>query len=581
MYVKLQILPGIVKTETDYSQEGRYIDGDKVRFVRGLPQKIGGWEDSGIGPLDGKCRGIRAWRSNDGAQLLAFGTNSRVYVFRNNTLSDRTPADETGTLTDPFSVTSGSTSVTVTDATHGRAVGNVVQFSGATAVGGITIDGEYTVTSVPTSSTYTMTHSSAASSTATGGGTVSFVYLLGQGPSISSLSFGYGTGAYGGGSYGTPRTSGNQVFARTWTLDNFGEDLVACPRSGAIYWYDVSAAGSRLVTLGAGPSTAEGIFVTPERFLVAFGVDNNKLKVQWADQESLTDWTPSLTNQARSTVVSGGSRLIAGGAIRAGVSMLWSDTDCFSLLYTGDDFVFRADKQGSSAGIIGPKAWCEANGVAFWMGTNEFLMWNGFPQPIPNQEDIKRFVYDNLTAVQRDLVCCGFNAAFQEVWFWYPTGNDVDRYVAVNIRDWAWTVGSMARTAWQDEGVFSTPLAVDPDGAVYEHETGVDDDGAAMDSYIKAQLQDLNEGNDLFDIFGIIPDVKSQSGAMSAELYTLDKPNSSVVTDGPYSFTTSTDQIDTRASGRQAGFLMRSNVVGGNWRLGATRLDVRRAGGRR
>lgn len=234
MLTKLQFNPGVYKDDSPLTAEGFFVDADKVRFVRGKAQTISGWEAATTDPLTGVCRGIHSWLDNAGQACAGLGTHLSLHVYSDGDLYDITPVIDRGVLTNPFAVTDGQTAVTVTHAAHGLAVGQRVEFSNATTVGGITPDGEYSVSSILDDDTYVIEHSSAATSTdASGGGSVDFEYLLAPGNENGTGGSGYGTGAYGVGGYGSP--SDVEYFPRTWSIANWGQNLVANPRGGGIY----------------------------------------------------------------------------------------------------------------------------------------------------------------------------------------------------------------------------------------------------------------------------------------------------------------------------------------------------------
>jgi len=233
MLSKLEFQPGIVTDDTALASESTYADADNIRFVRDRPQTIGGWEAAGGGTFENPARGAHAWAALTGDRVVAFGTASKLYSFFGGAIKDITPEKATGTLVNPFSVTSGSDVVLVTDLDHGLTVGDVVSFRLVDAVGGLTLNGSYTVISVPTIDTYTIKAPSAATSTATGGGTLEFTAPLAMGLIDGVGGTGWGTGTYGTGLYG--QATGGDINPRVWSLDNWGSNLLAVPRNGALY----------------------------------------------------------------------------------------------------------------------------------------------------------------------------------------------------------------------------------------------------------------------------------------------------------------------------------------------------------
>ena len=248
---KIAFKPGVNKENTRYTNENGWYISEKVRFRQGTPEKIGGWQRISGDTFQGVCRLLWNWVTLSFDNLLAVGTNLKFYIERGGVYYDITPLRETATLTDPFTTTSGSAVVTVTDTSHGSTTGDFVTFSGASAVGGLTLNGNYQIT-VTGANTYTITAASNASSTATGGGTVTAKYEIPVGPAIQGAVIGWGSGGWGQGYWGIGIAGTEQL--RLWEAENWGEDLVFLPRGGALYYWDattgVSARGVELNTIG-------------------------------------------------------------------------------------------------------------------------------------------------------------------------------------------------------------------------------------------------------------------------------------------------------------------------------------------
>ena len=235
---KILFKPGVNREQTRYSTEGGWYESDKVRFRQGLPEKIGGWQRISSATFQGVCRSLWNWVTLGSVNLLGMGTNLKFYLEEGAAYNDITPLRATVALTDPFATVSGSPIVTVTDAAGGYLDGDFVTFSGATAVGGLTIDGEFQITYVTTGITYTITAASNATSTATGGGSVSAAYQINVGAAYAIPMTGWGAGTWGGGVWGTGLVSAESI--RLWSQQNFGEDLIFGPRNGPIYYWDAT-----------------------------------------------------------------------------------------------------------------------------------------------------------------------------------------------------------------------------------------------------------------------------------------------------------------------------------------------------
>ena len=235
---KILFKPGVNKENTRYTTEGGWYECDKVRFRQGNPEVIGGWNRLSTATFLGVCRSLWNWVLLDGRNIIGVGTNLKFYLQNGGVYNDITPIRDTVVLTNPFNTTNASTTVLVTDASHGCVTGDFVTFSGATAVGGLTIAGEFQVT-VLTTNTYNITATSQATSTAgPGGGTVTAAYQINVGPEAQVPLVGWGSGGWGLGTWGNG--AGSSIALRVWSQQNFGEDLVFNPRGGGLYYWDAS-----------------------------------------------------------------------------------------------------------------------------------------------------------------------------------------------------------------------------------------------------------------------------------------------------------------------------------------------------
>lgn len=588
MLRKIQFPPGVDRSSTAYHAEGRWFDMDNMRFYAGEPEKLGGWATLHDTAFLGVCRGITVWREFDETKenrRVAFGTHKKLYIYYAGDIIDITPLRDSGTLgTDPFTTTSGSTTVVVSDMSHGALQGDYVTFSGADPVGGITIDGEYEIDDLIDDDSYEITHSAAASSSATGGGTtVDYEYDINTGFEDTAFTFGYGIGGYGEGTYGTPSTTSNvTVSARTWTLAAWGENLLASHRRGNIYEWDPNTGGRAQLVANA-PTDNMAMFVTAEKHVVAVGASSSFMTVAWSDQADNTTWAAAADNQAGSQELGGGRQLLRGMSLGRGVNLIWSESDCFSMTFLPDsDLVFSFEKQGDGAGAIGPNSVAERSGVAFWMSQNDFYMYDGFPRPLPS-DAVRDYVFGDLNVFQGSKVYAGTNHQFGEVWWFYCSLNatEIDRCVVYNFREGFWWIGTVARTAWIDRSIYVNPIATSADGFLYIHEEGKNDDGATMEGFIKSAPFDVGDGDAKVDVFGIVPDYARAVGDIDVELDTKDKPNDTAVTNGPYTTTSSSTRVDTRANGRQVAIKFITNSLDGDLRLGAVRFDIQPAGRRR
>lgn len=592
----IEIPPGIVLSRSPYQAPGRWVAGNRYRFVDGQAEKLGGWGKGVLSALTGTCRAIHGWRDNDGNRRAAYGTHKKLQTVYNGTIYDLTPATGTGTLTNPFTTVNSSTIVNVASNSHNRAVGDYVVLDNASAVGGITIDGEYPVVSVVDANNYTIAHSAAATSSAgPGGGNVTYEYLLANGRKDDGESSGYGTGGYGLGAYGIGTASSTPSPARTWSLDNYGENLIAVPRGGGIYSWapPAGAPTTRATALTGAPTGCGGAFVTDERMIIAYnltavasgsGATASKMGFQWCDEIDNTNWTPAASNTAGSRVLSGGNELIGHAKIGKGLYLLFSDISAFRVQYTGDDLVFATRRLAGAAGLIGPRAVVEFGGIVYWMARDAFWMCDGNTPRQIDASDIWPAVFKNINLAQRNKCHVGVNARFNEIWFFWPSGNaaEVDSYAIYHVPTGAWATGTMARTAWFDRDIFDQPQAIDTSDYIQYHESGTDDDGVAMGDYLRSAPAEIQDGNRLAIIDNMVLDFDEQSGTVLAAIYSADTPRGAETLNGPYTITSATEEIDPdpRIGGRQLSLYLASSGTGSHWRLGKWRVSIAAAGKR-
>lgn len=596
-FVPLSLPPGVILTDSPYAAKGRYIATEKVRFSKGRPEKIGGITELVDAEFTGIARGARTGLLNSGAAYLVFGTACNLYTLRGQALSAITPyryGAEGVTLTDPFTTTDTQTLVLVTWPTHGiDEAGKHVTFEGASAVGGITIDGDYIVQEIIGPNEFTIEHTSAATSSATGGGTVTASAEIPCGDQDPEYLLGWGIGGWGEGGWGVARPIESAELSEPliWAISNYGQDMIISPLDGAIYYYDGSDSLTRPIIVSGAPAQSRFVFVTPERYIFALGCTTlsgvkDNMTVRWADVDDMTDWVPSSVNRANERRLQGGGRLIAGVGLVQGLSMVWSDTTAFTFQFNGGDTIYDSRPVGSNCGLVAPHAVATVDGAAFWMGQNTFHMFNGsFVQPIPNVEDVRDWVYKRLNRAHLFKAIAFHNQAYNEIWFLFPTvGSEPDTYAAVNLTDFTWIHGTLTRTA---VGRYSTgdgrPIMFGTDGKIYSHESldTPDDNGVAMEAYIEAAPLDMSEGNQTVDVFGFIPDFERQSGAIEVRLYGKDHPRDQEMMIDVLTVLENDVMVDARVAGRQVGIRYTSRVVGGDFRLGAPKLEVSGAGVKR
>ena len=618
---KILFKPGVNRENTRYTTEGGWYDCDKIRFRQGTPEKIGGWQRISSTFFQGVCRSLWNWITLGGQNLLGVGTNLKFYIENGGGYNDITPIRATVALANnPFSTQINSKTVTVTDATGGFANGAFVTFSGATAVGGLTLNGEYQLTTIGTSTTsYTIQAATQASATAVGGGAaVSAAYQVNPGPAYALPVSGWGAGAWGSGTWGIGVTSSDAL--RIWTQNNFGQNLIFGPRGGALYYWDATTS---LTTRGVLLSSVSGASDVPlyqnwtlisdaSRFVIVFGTNDigssvlDPMLIRWSDQEDAVQWTPAITNQAGSVRLSHGSRIVTAMQSRQEI-VVWTDASVYSLQYLGPPYVWSSQLLSDNISIVGPNATALASGVTYWMGVDKFYKYDGRTQTL--RCDLREYIFSDINQLQYEQVLASTNEGFNEVWFFYCSANSntIDKYVVYNYDEDAWYYGYMARTAWLDSGLRNYPIAAtyqpNNTGNIVNHEQGVDDNSTAttlpIEAYITSSEFDIGDGHNFGFVWRILPDITFRGSTVTnpqATMYLMPLQNSGSGYNDPPSVGGSdnglvtrtaaipvekfTGQINTRVRGRQMAFKIDSNDLGVTWQLGAPRMDIRPDGRR-
>jgi hypothetical protein len=537
------------------------------------------------------------------------GTNLKFYVNQGGSYYDITPLRDTETLTNPFETTSGSPIVEVTDAAGGYSDGDFVTFSGATAVGGLTLNGEFQLTAIG-GTTYTITASSNASSSATGGGTVTAAYQVNIGPAVVVPLTGWGAGAWGTGTWGVGSASTDSL--RIWSQSNFGEDLVFAPRGGGLYYWDASAGvsanrGVNVTTLGGAsdvPTKVNIVYVSDiSRFVFCFGCNDvgsatiDPMLIRWSDQESVVDWTPAPTNQAGSLRLSQGSDIIAIQQSREEL-LVWTDAAVYSLQYIGGTEGWGAKLVGENTSIAGQKSTSLASGVSYWMGSDKFYKYDGRTQTL--RCDLRQYIFSDINQAQMEQVVCGTNEGFNEIWWFYCSQDSVvlDRYAIYNYLEDIWYYGNMGRTAWLDSGLQAGPIAATYVNNLVNHEVGNDDNmngtPVAMESFITSAEFDLDDGHKFSFVWRMLPDVTFRNSSAAnpsivMSLLPLKNSGSGYTNPASVGLTNTatvtrtvdlpveqfTGQVYTRIRARQMAMRISSTGLGVAWQLGAPRLDLR------
>jgi len=727
MLQKIGFAPGINKQISATTAEGQWIDCDNVRFRYGTPEKIGGWKQLGDDKLTGAGRGLHHFVNSKARKYAIIGTNRILYAFSGGVYYDIHPIKSTTTLTSAFTTTNGSQTVTITfSGEHGIGEQDIVLLDNFSTITDSNFgssdfdDKKFMVTTVPTSTTITITMPSAESgSGATTSGGIRVQHYYPVGPAVQAKGFGWSLGSWGGEVAGEPTTTlssainastttgivladvsqfpdtgtnfikigteeisytgistsneltgvtrevrnttaashgaGDTVTSTTnfvawgeaasgdlvlepgmWSLDNFGDKAICLIHDSAVFEWNSAAAGAentRATIISGAPTASRHMLVsTPDRHLVFFGTETtigdtstqDDMFVRFSDQEDINTYTPTATNTAGTQRLADGSQI--RGAIRGRDAIyVWTDTALFTQRFVGQPFTFAFAQVGTNCGLVGQNACVEVDGAAYWMSDNGFFRYAGKLESLPCL--VEDFVYDNINlASGNQMVSAGLNNLFGEViWFYPTTGSSVvNRQVTYNYFDSSpqrpvWTVGSLARTMWQDSAVFGSPHATEYSAAVdtsfdvvgntegstvyYQHETGTDQvQGGATTAIVanissgdfditqqrSAQGQSTGvatlrgDGEFIMKIRRFIPDFISQTGNTQVTLQLRDFPNDSQASSalGPFTVTSSTKKVDTRARARAIALKVANTGASQSWKLGTFRLDIQPDGRR-
>ena len=611
--VDLKFQPGIDKQDTAYSagDQRKYVDSDFVRFHYGKPERWGGWAylPNPNKTIVGVVRDTHSWVGLDGIRYLALGTDRKLYIYTECAVYDITPIRETASLSNPFT-TNGTTTVSVADAAHGAAVGDFVTFDSFSTIDGLDMNQEFEITSVTDASNYKVTHTSTASgSTSGGGGSGNAKYQITTGPATSTYGYGWGTETWGASTWDTARSSSNVVLsARQWSLDNFGEDLIATVLNGGTFIWDTSGGvGSRATALSNAPTASRFSLVsTDTRHLLIFGTETtigdattqDDLLLRFSDREDATDYTPVSTNEAGSLRISDGSRII--GAVKStGQVLIWTDTSLHGLQFVGTPFTFGLRQLGANAGLIAQHAAIEVNGIAYWMSDDAFYLYDGVVKKMPCS--VQDYVFDDISYTNKADIAVGLNTAFNEIIWYYPSSNatQIDRAVAYNYLEGTWYTINLARTTWLGAYVYENPIATEYNASatanvstilgltagssfVYEHEVGNNQaDGSAINAFLETGSVEIADGDQLMSVSKLVPDFDNLANTMTAQLTLEQYPQSTANVQTSGSITSSTEKLSVRGRGRAVKIKYETNTVNDTpWRLGSQKLQIRPDGRR-
>ena len=727
MLQKIGFQPGINKQLTPTGAEGQWIDCDNVRFRYGTPEKIGGWKQLGDDALTGAGRGLHHFVNSKARKYAIIGTNRILYAYSGGVFYDIHPIKSTTTISNAFSTTNGSPTVTLTfSSPHNIGEQDIILLDNFSAITGSNYsasdfnDKKFMVTSVPTSTTLTITmtsNESGSGATTSGGIRVQHYYPVG--PAVQAQGFGWSLGTWGGETIGEPTTTltngindtvttgiilgdvsqfpntgtnfikidseeisytgitGNELTGVTrevrgttkaahsggatitsttnfvawgeaasgdlvlepgmWSLDNFGDKAICLIHDSAVFEWNSAATNAETIRasiISGAPTASRHMLVsTPDRHLVFFGTETtigdpttqDNMFVRFSDQEDINTYVPTAINTAGTQRLADGSQI--RGAIRGRDAIyVWTDTALFTQRFVGQPFTFAFAQVGTNCGLAGQNACVEVDGAAYWMSENGFFRYAGKLESLPCL--VEDFVYDNINLESgNQMVSAGLNNLFGEVTWFYPTTGSsvVNRQVTYNYFDSSpqrpvWTVGSLARTMWEDSAVFGNPHALSYEAGTdtsfdvvgntegrtiyYQHETGTDQVQGGATTAIVASIESgdyditqarsastgqstgvatfKGDGEFLMKIRRFVPDFLSQTGNTQVTFLLRDFPNDTQASSslGPFTVSSSTQKVDTRARARAVALKIANTTTNQSWKLGTFRLDIQPDGRR-
>jgi hypothetical protein len=625
----VQIAPGFNKQVTETGAEGQWTDGDFVRFRYGSPEKIGGWEQITSDTLIGAVREQLIWSDLDGRKYAALGTNKVLLIYYEGAFYDITPLN-TALTGCTFDTTNTSSTVTVNKAGHGLLEADLFTFTSVTPPSGAGYSASdfetntFEVASVPDANTFTITMASASSATTSTSGTATVNPYYKPGPLNATAGYGWGTSTWGRGTWGSAATTSNlTIDPASWSLDNFGQVLISTIKNGKIFsWNPINADPNALTTRavvvsGAPTKSVMSIVSDRDRHLVVLGTETtvgsentqDKMFIRFSDQENISEYTPTSVNTSGTFRLDSGVKIV-GAAKGKDYILILTDTSAYVMQFVGPPFTFSIRQVGSNCGLIGQHAIKYVNGRVWWMGqAGGFFVFDGTVKAVPCL--VEDFVFTNtgdnlgLNYSAGEQVYAGLNHLYEEINWFYPKNgsNIIDRVVTYNYQENTWTTGSLARTSWSDATLFDNPYATEfsstavptfpiiqgvtnTNGAstYYAHEVGVDQvdsigNKTAIPAFIQSGDFDLSVGGDgefFMSMRRFIPDFKRLVGNAQITINLRNYPTSTAASSplGPFTITSSTDKVDTRARSRFASVKVANLSTDQSWRYGTFRADI-------
>ena len=383
-----------------------------------------------------------------------------------------------------------------------------------------------------------------------------------------------------------------------WSMDNWGEDVLLNRRGSSIYYFQtaLSTTPMRATTVTTSPISVNSLIVSPnDRHVVALGANEfsptatvsgtfNPMVVRWSDQDSRTNWVPSVSSTAGEVVLTDGTRIV--GAVRSKNAInIWTDNSLWLMEFAGPPFTFKFQQAGTNCGLIGPHAGIDYNGVTYWMGFDNFYANTGQVEVLDCT--VRRFVFDRLNTTYYDKVYTGINSEFKEIIWLYvsDTATECDSYVVFSPEENYWVYGNTFFTTFRDREIFGNTIttgATTTGNFLFNNEpAGVfDGDGETLISFVESADFDVDDGNAIMYMSRIIPDFDLSTGKIKLHLTTKQFPESTESVTKEFDITNTTQKVDFRARGRQAKIRVSCDSNNASWRWGSVRLALQGDGAR-
>ena len=615
---KIKLKQGLHRESTQYEEEGKWYDGNHVRFRSGKPENMRGYETKVSTAFDGSARDLLTYQSANNKKRAVFGTPDKLYEHDGDRIVDITPIVTAVTLANVFGTSSGSTRVCCSDTSHNQKVGNYVYFTSTATFNAVSLSTNvYPIVSVDSTNVFTISVTDAANATASDVGSATFNYLLPTGNSIATGGLGYGAAAFQATVCASQTRAWNEAASADasdivfdisqWSLDNWGDDVVANRSGGNIYYFesDASTVPIRATSVTSSPVSVNSIVVSPnDRHLICLGANSynatstvngpfDPMLVRWSDQDDRTNWVPSLTTTSGEVVLTDGTKIIGGLRSRNAIH-IWTDNAMWTMQFVGPPFTFRFTPAGTNCGMIAQHAAVDYNGISYWMGYDNFYKYDGQVRVLDCT--VRRFIFDRLATKYKAKVYTGVNSEFKEIIWLYASDEsgvtECDSYVIFSPENNYWTYGTGVFTTFEDKEVFgntiTTGVSINADGSstgnnkLFNNEPAdyYTENNRTITSFVESADFDIEDGNQVLFMNRLIPDFDLNTGKLKVKIITKKYPESNEEITKEFDITQQTDKINFRARGRQAKIRVSCSSQGASWQWGSVRLGFQGDGQR-